>query len=581
MHGIKLYIDIDGVLLGKDPASKQYCLANNTEDFLIFALANFDCYWLTTHCKGDANNAVDYLRPYCDEETLSLLKLIKETNYTTFKTEVLSGDFICIDDQPTAYEILYLDEQNWLDRWFEINTRKNLDALIKLKPVLEERIAQQQNHSSSYTNTLHTKHYSEGVKLIERDIDQTLPYLEFYRDDNHCFTLQRGDTAYSLILDIHSDDLDLEGINSLFHSWLNQRKWNNGQDIFDKLFRYPAKELAQEGWRCERVGATGSVEHICNQIKTKNYDEKTLENSPTSKNTTWTEGDVDYTKPFYAFQYSSFEVGYSGIHQHYAWDLQVTDSGELIFQAPAYSNERSDLDADKALSYLNPLPELDTGLSLIERIHLWANLARGYREAYRANNNCFNEPPWNKDQSNPFLEDYSGFRAQVLHPVLFNSDDDAWRVNDTPVDQSLPYFKIEFNDVNSHNTSCLIGLLSVNLDSTISLNLMEDWLRLNDSQQYKVKTWLLYDVFDSFTFEQIEINLLKRCRRTQVTHEPDGSTSETKAEPQLSLSYINELAEAVVDSDSVEVVNGQIMGTPLSDLIITKEAAMLDRLEAH
>lgn len=133
---MKLYIDIDGVLLGA--INNIPALAEDIEGFLEFALANFDCYWLTTHCKDDATQAVDYLRPYCDEEVLGLIQQIKATNFKTFKTEALSGDFIWLDDSPTAFEIKFLEENDWLHRWFELNTRDKLDDLINLVPILKQ-----------------------------------------------------------------------------------------------------------------------------------------------------------------------------------------------------------------------------------------------------------------------------------------------------------------------------------------------------------------------------------------------------------------------------------------------------------
>ncbi|MEK7072577.1 MAG: hypothetical protein AAB969_03335, partial [Patescibacteria group bacterium] len=51
-----LYLDIDGVLL-----TKHGDMALHLVDFLNFATNNFDCYWLTTHCKGDAASAIFHL----------------------------------------------------------------------------------------------------------------------------------------------------------------------------------------------------------------------------------------------------------------------------------------------------------------------------------------------------------------------------------------------------------------------------------------------------------------------------------------------------------------------------------------
>ena len=51
-----IYLDIDGVVITKD--GKQ---ANYLEEFLEHIVSTYDCYWLTTHCKGDCIPAMQYL----------------------------------------------------------------------------------------------------------------------------------------------------------------------------------------------------------------------------------------------------------------------------------------------------------------------------------------------------------------------------------------------------------------------------------------------------------------------------------------------------------------------------------------
>jgi len=52
---MKLFLDIDGVLLGRrQPGSEDVCLANHALPFLEFANQHFEYCWLTTHCHGDA-----------------------------------------------------------------------------------------------------------------------------------------------------------------------------------------------------------------------------------------------------------------------------------------------------------------------------------------------------------------------------------------------------------------------------------------------------------------------------------------------------------------------------------------------
>jgi len=108
---MKIYIDIDGVLLKKNLIIPDYA-----EEFISFLTINFDCYWLTTHCRGGNNDAIDYLSKYYDEETIEHLELIKQTDWTTLKTEAidLMSAFIWLDDYPFESEksVLKAHHQN-------------------------------------------------------------------------------------------------------------------------------------------------------------------------------------------------------------------------------------------------------------------------------------------------------------------------------------------------------------------------------------------------------------------------------------------------------------------------------------
>ncbi len=96
MKKIKLYIDIDGVIL----KYKGDQVSKDISKFIRFIVANYDCYWLTTHCKGDALTAIDYLSEYLIDEDLRLLQQVKPTDWNTLKTEAIdfTSDFYWIDD---------------------------------------------------------------------------------------------------------------------------------------------------------------------------------------------------------------------------------------------------------------------------------------------------------------------------------------------------------------------------------------------------------------------------------------------------------------------------------------------------
>jgi hypothetical protein len=80
-----------GVLLAQASNNgPQIILARYAKEFLQFCLNNFECNWLTTHCKdNNPENAINYLSRYTDEATLQLLSEIQPTRWNTLKTETI------------------------------------------------------------------------------------------------------------------------------------------------------------------------------------------------------------------------------------------------------------------------------------------------------------------------------------------------------------------------------------------------------------------------------------------------------------------------------------------------------------
>lgn len=137
---IKLYIDVDGVLL----TAKNKRKAKDVDFFIQFILQHFDCHWLTTHCKDDNINVINYLSMYFDEPTLKLLNQIKPTTWRTLKTESLpfGEDFIWLDDAPFQAEKEVLEKHNASESLIIVNlSRENeLLSIVKLIRTLEEEI---------------------------------------------------------------------------------------------------------------------------------------------------------------------------------------------------------------------------------------------------------------------------------------------------------------------------------------------------------------------------------------------------------------------------------------------------------
>jgi hypothetical protein len=130
----KLYIDIDGVLL----TTKRTTAANFAIQFIDFVTSHFDCYWLTTHCKGSINYSLSYLAKHFDKATLDKLRKIKPTNWTTLKTEAIdfSSDFLWLDDSPFVSEINVLTSHSANNKLIVVDLSKQ-DELKRIMAILK------------------------------------------------------------------------------------------------------------------------------------------------------------------------------------------------------------------------------------------------------------------------------------------------------------------------------------------------------------------------------------------------------------------------------------------------------------
>lgn len=127
----RVYIDIDGVLL-----DKKQKLPKDAVRFVQFIVQHFDCYWLTTHCRSNINNAVSYLSKFYDTETIELLKKIKPTNWETLKTEAIDFEhkFYWLEDYPFESEMKILEKRNNIGSLIKVdlNQPNELDRIVKL-----------------------------------------------------------------------------------------------------------------------------------------------------------------------------------------------------------------------------------------------------------------------------------------------------------------------------------------------------------------------------------------------------------------------------------------------------------------
>jgi len=139
MGTIKLFLDMDGVLLGRH--GHQIILARGADKFLEFVTQSFDCYWLTTHCQGKNDRALARMKTFVSTSTYKNLAGIKPTRFNVLKTEVLpKGElFYWVEDQPLASERLFLEENDLLSCWLKVNTYKNEEDLLNCLSFLRQQ----------------------------------------------------------------------------------------------------------------------------------------------------------------------------------------------------------------------------------------------------------------------------------------------------------------------------------------------------------------------------------------------------------------------------------------------------------
>jgi hypothetical protein len=108
-----IYLDIDGVLL-----ANEQNLAYGALDFIKYLLANFDVYWLTSHCmNGDTSWAVEYVDNAADEDLVPLLRRVNPTIWHNFKTEAIdfSKPFVWFEDDLREEESAALEDKGFQD----------------------------------------------------------------------------------------------------------------------------------------------------------------------------------------------------------------------------------------------------------------------------------------------------------------------------------------------------------------------------------------------------------------------------------------------------------------------------------
>lgn len=130
---MNIYFDIDGVLVGRGwkPA---LCVG----EFLKEAVEKHNCYWATTHCRGDASPAIKYLKDILLPETFPYCERIKPTQWISQKTEVIdmSSNFLWFEDRPSEYDKDILAKHNKSHGLILVDLISKPDSLKELRTLL-------------------------------------------------------------------------------------------------------------------------------------------------------------------------------------------------------------------------------------------------------------------------------------------------------------------------------------------------------------------------------------------------------------------------------------------------------------
>ena len=131
---MKIYLDIDGVLLTRDHKIPEYA-----EELISYLTDQHEVFWLTTHCRGGENGAIKYLSQFYSGTTLVELEKVKQTDWMDLKTEALdiNSEFIWLDDYPFEAEKKVLNKFNRIDALIVVDLKRESE-LKELRIKIEQ-----------------------------------------------------------------------------------------------------------------------------------------------------------------------------------------------------------------------------------------------------------------------------------------------------------------------------------------------------------------------------------------------------------------------------------------------------------
>ena len=127
----RLYIDVDGVILGLYGEPEEFQMRPGVNSFLRWADQHFECIWLTAW--GARANALVRMCQFNREFTAA--------PWSQSKTEGIdfTGEWFWIDDDLLDSERADLEEHEVLDRHIHVDLR-GADALTVVRRLLELRL---------------------------------------------------------------------------------------------------------------------------------------------------------------------------------------------------------------------------------------------------------------------------------------------------------------------------------------------------------------------------------------------------------------------------------------------------------
>jgi hypothetical protein len=240
---MKLYLEIDGVLLDRDGG-----LIDGAEKFLEWAVSNCSCYWLTTRDKNGLYDGIQ--KALASQLPEKLVRSIILTQWTTLKSEavLVSGEEYCvIDSSPLA-----ADKAVYGLNWF---------------PSFDSFLAERTNNINaafSTTDVDNTDSFTSGeAKKTEMEI---LKYLsEKLQIKPNRFNQDSGDHAWEGIFKEHSFIMKI--IGPVYNNSERDYSVFSGCIIF--IDEHPTTYLGEiiarkffghNGWRGDKINKYGRIQ---------------------------------------------------------------------------------------------------------------------------------------------------------------------------------------------------------------------------------------------------------------------------------------------------------------------------------